>query len=682
MCASCNSATLTGPQCDQCVDATTQFGPLCQPCACPTSRGVCDGGVNGSGNCASCKNDTMFGNLCEPCTCQATNGICNAGVGGDGACSRCTSEAVFGPNCDQNCMCEPTNGVCNSGIAGDGYCRECHGNKVGMQCDRDCDCSPANGICDSGVGGTGWCASCFSDRTFGRYCNGTCRCAAVNGKCNHGPLGDGNCQQCYNVRAYGQQCDSVCGPECGRNRMLQPAPKPLRTATIAAPSRALACHNGPSGAGCTYLFEIREDGSEAKKSFGWISATDLPSNKLFVLSAIAVLIAAYLGGSTAYNADQRIGKIVLAKPHTAWACLCHPLAGILAVTTCVSYQITVAYLALHAFAVNRIEAFETFGATFSWILFGILGLTSAGGRVYGILASAIFYGHKQLDQSDAQRAQDEASLWCDCAWHKWSTRKRALFVNKMQFFLIDLVLAGAVPLVVMLNYNVVTDSLVNTDVDFVKIDASVYRSAITVAVFVGIAVGLPLLCCWCGTSSGSSPSSRTQWWELLNLLVAVIVLSIYGLVEKALNFIRVVELISQLEFPETFVVSITITNIVIGINVIVAIATTLECYGQSAVKYAAKHATKALQGAADSNRQFKDAESVRNASMRNTNNDPTALNVDVDFLDDDDDNDDIGDLPAPTVDEVAQFAESRAEARAQHNVDNEKSRRQSPYANY
>jgi hypothetical protein len=94
----------------------------------------------------------------------------------------------------------------------------------------------------------------------------------------------------------------------------------------------------------------------------------------------------------------------------------------------------------------------------------------------------------------------------------------------------------------------------------------------------------------------------------------------------------------------------------------------IECYGQSAVKYAAKHATKALRGAADSNRQFKDAESTRNA-------DPTALN-DVDF---DDDDDDIDDLPAPTVDEAAQFAESRAEARAQHNVDKEKSRRQTSY---
>jgi len=78
-----------------------------QVCSCV--NGICNGGIDGNGQCNSCR-PTFWGSLCNNnCTCK-TNDTCNDGIHGNGLCLACNIDGYFGPTCDIYCTCN--NGVC------------------------------------------------------------------------------------------------------------------------------------------------------------------------------------------------------------------------------------------------------------------------------------------------------------------------------------------------------------------------------------------------------------------------------------------------------------------------------------------------------------------------------------------------------------------------------------------
>jgi len=237
------------PACDVCLSG--RYGPDCLLCTCGVG-GICDEGINGTGACTCAMGWAQsnpispnspcdicrvehYGSDCLECPMSCDQGICDQGINGTGNClcsegfantnatdlmSPCSdcAEGHYGLFCEQ-CTCG--SGTCDQTLYGNGNCtcnpgwRQSNPSNDTSPCDV-CDsgfygdnCAPclcgSEGICDDGYTGTGMCACLFGfaqstpdvpssacDACAPGYYGAQCtECYTGNGTCADGINGTG-----------------------------------------------------------------------------------------------------------------------------------------------------------------------------------------------------------------------------------------------------------------------------------------------------------------------------------------------------------------------------------------------------------------------------------------------------------------------------------------------------------
>lgn len=214
--------------CEDCL--ATRWGAQCEHSCSDTCsvNGICDSGVNGTGQCSRCLG-LFFGAACDQnCSCLPENGHCNSGPSGDGFCQAGTTckNGFYGSECDQPCLCLDADGFCLDNPTSNGTCNPLYAckdlNSYGPYCNQSCTCNVQGGICHNFPTSDGTCSTCRNGFTgpncdqclpnrYGANCE-RCLCDLLHGSCNDTITGDGHCQFCTDPHWYGTNCDQVC--EC------------------------------------------------------------------------------------------------------------------------------------------------------------------------------------------------------------------------------------------------------------------------------------------------------------------------------------------------------------------------------------------------------------------------------------------------------------------------------------